>query len=188
MKIQTMGSLISEMRAVARNEGPAPADAATPSAESRRGGDPSADPREPRPAPHHPRRQAPIGRRTGTPDRTRRTEPVADPRQARSLWTAGMRMVERRRVPTVLVRKLHVEIDPYVMADKIENECGERLIDSVDQARRRNVGYRPESFDPSPRPKSFDPSPPSVGLPGDRGTGHSAQRASDGSPPSQPST
>ena len=28
-------------------------------------------------------------------------------------------MVERRRVPTVLVGKLYVEIDPYVMADRI---------------------------------------------------------------------
>jgi len=44
------------------------------------------------------------------------------------LWTLGkleafglleMRMVERRRVPTVLVGKLYVEIDPYVMADRI---------------------------------------------------------------------
>jgi hypothetical protein len=34
MKIQTMGNLIGEMRAVARNVVPAPADAATPSAES----------------------------------------------------------------------------------------------------------------------------------------------------------
>jgi hypothetical protein len=34
MKVQTMGGLIGEMRAVARNEVSAPADAATPSAES----------------------------------------------------------------------------------------------------------------------------------------------------------
>jgi hypothetical protein len=31
-----------------------------------------------------------------------------------------MRTVERRRVPTVTVGKLHLEIDPYAMADRIE--------------------------------------------------------------------
>ena len=31
-----------------------------------------------------------------------------------------MRRVDRRRVPTVMVGSLHVEIDPYTMADRIE--------------------------------------------------------------------
>jgi predicted transcriptional regulator len=31
-----------------------------------------------------------------------------------------MRMIERRRVPTVAVGKLRVEIDPYGMGDRVE--------------------------------------------------------------------
>jgi hypothetical protein len=34
-----------------------------------------------------------------------------------------MRTVNRRRVPTALVGMLHVKIDPYAMADRIETKA-----------------------------------------------------------------
>jgi predicted transcriptional regulator len=115
MKIQTMGNLIGEMRAVARNVVPAPADAATPSAESAEAvirlltaenRDLLRTIRDAKP-----QSVAELARLTGR----------AEPNLLRTLGKLeAFGLVERRRVPTVLVRKLHVEIDPYVMADKIE--------------------------------------------------------------------
>jgi predicted transcriptional regulator len=120
MKVQTMSGLIGEMRAVARNEKPAPADAATPSAESAEAVIRLLTPenrdllRTIRDA--KPQSVAELARLTGR----------AEPNLLRTLGKLEafglleMRMVERRRVPTVRVGKLHVEIDPYIMADKIE--------------------------------------------------------------------
>jgi predicted transcriptional regulator len=120
MKVQTMSGLIGEMRAVARNEKPAPADAATPSAESAEAVIRLLTPenrdllRTIRDA--KPQSVAELARLTGR----------AEPNLLRTLGKLEafglleMRMVERRRVPTVRVGKLHVEIDPYVMGDKIE--------------------------------------------------------------------
>ncbi|MEA2740641.1 MAG: hypothetical protein QOH05_3948 [Acetobacteraceae bacterium] len=120
MKVQTMSGLIGEMRAVARNEKPAPADAATPSAESAEAVIRLLTPenrdllRTIRDA--KPQSVAELARLTGR----------AEPNLLRTLGKLeafgllDMRMVERRRVPTVRVGKLHVEIDPYMMADKIE--------------------------------------------------------------------
>jgi predicted transcriptional regulator len=120
MKIRTMGSLIGEMRAVARNEVPAPADAAIPSAESAEAVIRLLTPenrdllRTIRDA--KPQSVAELARLT------RRAEPnlLRTLGKLEAFGLLEMRMVERRRVPTVLVTKLHVEIDPYVMADKIE--------------------------------------------------------------------
>jgi predicted transcriptional regulator len=120
MKIQPTRSLIAEMRAVARGEIPAPADAAKPSVES-----------------------AEALLRLLTPDnrvllrtiRDARPQSVADlarltnraePNLLRTLGKleafglVEMRTIGRRRVPTVLIDTLRVEIDPYAMADRIE--------------------------------------------------------------------
>ena len=120
MKIQPMQDLIAEMRAVARGEMAAPADAAMASVES-----------------------AGALLRLLTPDnrgllrtiRDTKPQSVADlarltnraePNLLRTLGKleafglVEMRTVGRRRVPTVTVGTLHVEIDPYAMADRIE--------------------------------------------------------------------
>lgn len=120
MKIQPTKDLIAEMRAVARGEIPAPADAALPSVES-----------------------AEALLRLLTPDnrgllrtiRDARPQSVADlarltnraePNLLRTLGKLEafglleMRTIGRRRVPTVLIDTLRVEIDPYSMADRIE--------------------------------------------------------------------
>lgn len=120
MKIQTMSNLIDEMRAVARNEIPAPADAAAPSAESAEAVIRLLTPenrdllRTIRDA--KPQSVAELARLT------RRAEPnlLRTLGKLEAFGLLEMRTVERRRVPTVLVAKLHVEIDPYVMADRIE--------------------------------------------------------------------
>src|SRR5271167_4554160 len=120
MKIQRMNDLEAEMRKVARGEITAPADAALPSVDSTEAlirlltPDNRSLLRTIRDA--KPQSVAELARLTGR----------AEPNLLRTLGKLEafgllkMRMVERRRVPTVLVRKLHVEIDPYVMADKIE--------------------------------------------------------------------
>jgi predicted transcriptional regulator len=120
MKIQPMKDLIAEMRAVARGETAAPADAALPSVES-----------------------AEALLRLLTPDNrsllrtirdskpqsvaelarlTRRAEPnlLRTLGKLEAFGLLEMRTVDRRRVPTVTVGMLHVEIDPYAMADRIE--------------------------------------------------------------------
>jgi predicted transcriptional regulator len=115
-----MNSLIGEMRAVARGEIAAPADAAAPSVES-----------------------AEALLRLLTPDNRRLLRTIRDCKPqsvaalARLTNRAGpnllrtlnkleafglleMRMVARRRVPTATAVTLRLEIDPYTMADRIE--------------------------------------------------------------------
>jgi len=120
MKIQPMKDLIAEMRAVARGEIPAPADAALPSVESAEAllrlltPDNRSLLRTIRDA--KPQSVAELGRLTNR----------AEPNLLRTLGKLEafglleMRTVDRRRVPTVMVDMLHVEIDPYAMADRIE--------------------------------------------------------------------
>jgi predicted transcriptional regulator len=120
MKIQTTKALAEEMRAVARGELTAPADAALPSVESAEAllrlltPDNRSLLRTIRDA--KPQSVAELARLTNR----------AEPNLLRTLGKLEafglleMRMVDRRRVPTALVGKLHVEIDPYAMADRIE--------------------------------------------------------------------
>ena len=120
MKIQPMKDLMAEMRAVARGETPAPPDAAAPSAKS-----------------------AEVLLRLLTPDnrgllrtiRDAKPQSVAElarltyraePNLLRTLakleafGLVEMHTVNRRRVPVAMLEKLHLEIDPYAMADRIE--------------------------------------------------------------------
>lgn len=120
MKIQPMKDLIAEMRAVARGEIPAPADAAMPSVESAEAllrlltPDNRSLLRTIRDA--KPQSVAELARLTNR----------AEPNLLRTLGKLEafgllkMRRVDRRRVPTVMVDMLRVEIDPYAMADRIE--------------------------------------------------------------------
>ena len=120
MKIQPMKDLIAEMRAVARGETVAPADAALPSVES---------------AEALLRLLTPDNRSLLRTIRDARPQSVAElarltnraePNLLRTLGKLEafglleMRTVDRRRVPTVMVDTLRVEIDPYAMADRIE--------------------------------------------------------------------
>jgi predicted transcriptional regulator len=120
MKIQTMRELFEEMRAVARGEIPAPVDAASPSFES-----------------------AEVLLRVLTPDNrtllrtirdarprsvaelarlTKRAEPnlLRTLAKLEAFGLLEMRTVDRRRVPTLLVETLRIEIDPCAMADRLE--------------------------------------------------------------------
>ena len=120
MKMQSMKVLEVEMRTVARGEIAAPRDAALPSVDS-----------------------AGALLRLLTPEnrsllRTiRDTKPQSVAELARLTNRAGpnllrtlgkleafgfleMRMVARRKVPTAMVGKLRLEIDPYAMTDRIE--------------------------------------------------------------------
>nr|WP_294505859.1 transcriptional regulator [uncultured Rhodopila sp.] len=122
MKIQTMNALEQEMRAVARGELAPPADAALPSIESAEAllrlltPDNRSLLRTIRDA--KPQSVAELARLTNR----------AEPNLLRTLGkleTFGlleMRLVGRRRVPTALVGMLHVEIDPYAMADRVETK------------------------------------------------------------------
>ena len=120
MKIQPRKDLIAEMRAVARGDIQAPADAALPSVESAEAllrlltPDNRSLLRTIRDA--KPQSVAELARLTNR----------AEPNLLRTLGKLEafglleMRAVDRRRVPTALVGRLHIEIDPYVMADRIE--------------------------------------------------------------------
>ena len=120
MKIQTMKDLEAEMRAVARGELTAPADAALSSVESAEAllrlltPDNRSLLRTIRDA--KPQSVAELARLTNR----------AEPNLLRTLGKLEafglleMRTVDRRRVPTALVGMLHVEIDPYAMADRVE--------------------------------------------------------------------
>lgn len=120
MKIQPMKELIAEMRAVARGEVSAPADAAMPSVES---------------AETLLRLLTPDNRNLLRTIRDEKPQSVAElarltdrkePNLLRTLdkleavGLVEMRIVNRRRIPTATVGTLSVEIDPYVMADRIE--------------------------------------------------------------------
>ena len=119
MKIQSLKDLINEMRAVARGEIPAPADAAEPSVESAEAllrlltPDNRALLRTIRDA--KPQSIAELARLTN------RAEPnlLRTIGKLESFGLLEMRTVNRRRVPMVKVGTLHVEIDPYAMRDRI---------------------------------------------------------------------
>ncbi len=120
MKVQRFKDLITEMRAVARGEVAAPPDAAMPSVES-----------------------AEALLRLLTPDNRSLLRTIRDAKpqsvvelarltnraETNLLRTLGeleafglleMQTIGRRRVPTARVGMLRVDIDPYVMADRIE--------------------------------------------------------------------
>src|SRR5580658_6774403 len=120
MKVQPMKDLIAQMRSVARGEIPAPADAAEPTVES-----------------------AEALLRLLTPDNRNLLRTIRDAKpqsvaelarltnraESNLLRTLGkleafglleMRTIDRRRVPTTNIGKLHLDIDPYAMSDKIE--------------------------------------------------------------------
>ena len=119
MKIQTMKDLMTEMRAVARGEIPAPAAAASPSVECAEvllhllTAENRDLPRTIRDA--KPRSVAALARLTSRaePGLSRTLE------QLEALGLLTMRTVARRRVPTVLVDRVRIEIDPRAMADRI---------------------------------------------------------------------
>jgi predicted transcriptional regulator len=120
MKIQPMKDLMAEMRAVARGEIPAPADAALPSVESAEAllrlltPDNRSLLRTIRDA--KPGSVAELARLTD------RAEPILLRTLAKleAFGLLEMRTVNRRRVPTTNVSTLRVEIDPYAMADRVE--------------------------------------------------------------------
>ena len=126
MKVQRMQDLMAEMRAVARGETTAPADAAAPSIES---------------AEALFRLLTPDNRRLLRTIRDTKPQSVADlarltgraePNLLRTLskleafGLLEMRTVDRRRVPTATAGILHLEIDPYAMADRIETRPSQR--------------------------------------------------------------
>ena len=120
MKLQSTKDLEAEMRAVARGEIVAPADAALPSVES---------------AEALIRLLTPENRSLLRTIRDAKPQSVADlarltnraePNLLRTLGKLEafgfleMHTVDRRRVPTATVKTLRVDIDPYAMADHIE--------------------------------------------------------------------
>jgi predicted transcriptional regulator len=119
-KIQSMNDLEAEMRAVARGEKPAPADAARTSFES---------------VEALIRLLTPENRKLMAIIRDRKPQSInelaeitgrAAPNLTRTLAKleavgfVRMRTVERRRVPTPAVRTLRVEIDPFSQNDHFE--------------------------------------------------------------------
>ncbi len=120
MKVQPMRDLIAQMRAVARGETTAPADAAEPTVESAEALLRLLTPdnrnllRTIRDA--KPQSIAELARLTN------RAEPnlVRTLSKLEAFGLLEMRTINRRRVPTAKVGMLHVEIDPYAMRDRIE--------------------------------------------------------------------
>lgn len=120
MKIQSTRSLFAEMHAVARGEIPAPPDAAEPSIES---------------AEALLRLLTPANRlllrtiRDAKPQSVAALARLTDRAVPNLLRTLAkleafglieIRADGRRRLPVVRLEKLHLEIDPYGMADRIE--------------------------------------------------------------------
>jgi len=120
MKVQTMKELEAEMRAVARGEKKAAADASAPSIESTEALVRVLTPENRglmkiiRDA--KPQSVAELARLThrATPNLLRTLAKL----EAFGLLT--MKTVERRKVPVPTIGKLVVEIDPYAMSDRIE--------------------------------------------------------------------
>jgi predicted transcriptional regulator len=120
MKVQPIKELIKEMRAVARGEKRAPADAAEPSVESAEAllrlltPDNRSLLRTIRDA--KPQSIAELARLT------KRAEPnlLRTIGKLEAFGLLEMRTINRRRVPVAKVGMLHVEIDPYDMRDRIE--------------------------------------------------------------------
>lgn len=119
-KVQSLGSLEAEMRAVARGEKKAPADAARPSFNSVEALMRLLTPqnrlllaiiRD-----RHPESIAALSKLTGrkAPNLTRTLS---------KLEAAGfvlMKSVDNRRVPVANIKKLRIEIDPYSQSDTLE--------------------------------------------------------------------
>jgi predicted transcriptional regulator len=122
MKIQPRKELFAEMRAVARGEIAAPADAALPSVDSAEAllrlltPDNRGLLRVIRDA--KPQSVAELARLTS------RAEPnlLRTLAKLEAFGLVEMQTVERRRVPVVKLEKLRLEIDPYAMADRIEGQ------------------------------------------------------------------
>jgi predicted transcriptional regulator len=120
MKVQSITALEAEMRAVARGEITAPADAGLPSVESAEAlirlltPDNRSLLRTIRDA--KPQSVAELARLTN------RAEPnlLRTLNKLEAFGLLEMRTVDRRRVPTTVIGMLHVEIDPYAMTDKID--------------------------------------------------------------------
>jgi predicted transcriptional regulator len=120
MKIQRMSDLEKEMRKVARGEITAPEDAASSSVESTEAllrlltPDNRSLLRTIRDA--KPQSVAELARLTN------RAEPnlLRTLSKLEAFGLLEMRTVDRRRVPTPIIGMLHLDIDPYAMADKIE--------------------------------------------------------------------
>jgi len=120
MKVQPIRDLFAQMRAVARGEAAAPADAAEPTVESAEAllrlltSDNRKLLRTIRDA--KPQSIAELSRLTN------RAEPnlVRTLGKLEAFGLLEMRTINRRRVPTAKVGMLHVEIDPYAMKDRIE--------------------------------------------------------------------
>ena len=120
MKVQRFKDLVVEMRTVARGEVPAPVDAAGPSIESA-----EALIRLLTPDNRSLLRTIRDAKPQSVAELTRLTN-RAEPNLLRTLnkleafGLLEMRTVDRRRVPTATACMLHLEIDPYAMADRIE--------------------------------------------------------------------
>src|SRR5271163_353065 len=120
MKIQRMSDLETEMRKVARGEITAPDDAASPSIESA-----EALLRLLTPANRSLLRTIRDAKPQSVAELARLTN-RAEPNLLRTLGKLEafglleMRTVDRRRVPTPVIKMLHFAIDPYAMTDKIE--------------------------------------------------------------------
>lgn len=120
MKMQRMNDLEAEMRRVARGEITAPADAALPSVESTEAllrlltPDNRSLLRTIRDA--KPQSVAELARLT------HRAEPnlLRTLGKLEAFGLLEMKTVDRRRVPTPIIGILHLDIDPYAMADTIE--------------------------------------------------------------------
>lgn len=120
MKVQSLKSLIAEMRAVARGEKKAPKDADAPSFESAEGlirlltkenrGLMKVI-RDKKPS-----SVAELARLT------KRAEPnlLRTLTKLESFGLLEIKTVDRRKVPVPVIGKLYVEIDPYAMTDRVE--------------------------------------------------------------------
>ena len=120
MKIQTMKQLEAEMRAVARGEKKAPADAAAPSIESTAALIRLLTPENRglmkiiRDA--KPQSVAELARLTNRAE----SNLLRTLAKLEAIGLLEMKTVERRKVPVPKIGKLHVEIDPYAMIDRVE--------------------------------------------------------------------
>ncbi len=122
MKVQSLKALEAEMRAVARGELTAPADAAAPSIEST-----AALLRLLTPENRSLLRTMRDAKPQSVAELARLTD-RAEPNLLRTLakleayGLVALRDDGRRRVPVALVARLRLEIDPYAMADRIETD------------------------------------------------------------------
>ena len=120
MKIQTMKQLEAEMRAVARGEKKAPADAAAPSIESTAALVRLLTPENRglmkiiRDA--KPQSVAELARLTNRAE----SNLLRTLAKLEAIGLVRLKTVKRRKVPVPMIGKLHVEIDPYAMTDRVE--------------------------------------------------------------------